>query len=208
MEEHFQSLMQKSSNQDLVAQLAEVLKVQPMENLPLSKAFFPGAISSPLAREISLLCPQAFAQGSILLPSLGQQQKHLMGESAAIFATQAPTTGTNGKTVSEGSEADAKQEQENRVKQTKRSHMLKKRVLRSTWENVRSKLFERSKTANKEGSCGVVRLTEKEKWEATKAEWIKTANLTKTKDEGGLMQRKPPILKSLVLDLSEYKNGQ
>merc|ERR1719342_1700059 len=79
MEEQFQSLMQKSSNQDLVARLVEVLKVQPMENLPLSKASFPGAISSPLAREISLLCPQAFAQGSILPPSMGQQQKHLMG---------------------------------------------------------------------------------------------------------------------------------
>ena len=83
-------MMRSPSNQDLVARLAEVLKVQPMEKLPVSKAVFPSeAISNPLAGEILQQCPQAFSPGSVLLPSPGQYQKQ-SDEDIANFTTQSP----------------------------------------------------------------------------------------------------------------------
>merc|ERR1719209_2592428 len=93
MEEQFHFLRQTSSNKDLlVARLAEVLKAQPTENLPVSSAISPsGAICSPLAKEIALLCPQAFAPGSVLPPLLGLNQKQ-SDDNAASFAREKTTS--------------------------------------------------------------------------------------------------------------------
>jgi len=287
LEEQCQSLMHTSSNhQDLVGRLAEVLKVQPMEKLPVSKAVFTEAISNPLAREILQLCPQAFAPGSVMLPSLGQYQKQT-DENPANFATQSPTVKMarnkiagkqlqesmvsvksgiarsgndkrlcfcgqvdSGKMVlcenstcaygwchyscvqvqrkprrtpwfcpqcrrvnslvkqgivSEGSEPELNPEQKKRMNQTTRSKMSKKVVLGDAKENAQCKWVERSKTANrKKVGCGMVHPTEKQKWEATKAEWLKIAKVGR-KDEGSsLTQRKP----SMVLDASQFKPEQ
>ena len=91
MEEHFHCLMHTSSNQALVARLAEVLKAQPMENLPVSKSISP--ICSPLAGEIALLCPKAFAPGSIQTPLLEQQQEQT-DDNVANFARQSSASNT------------------------------------------------------------------------------------------------------------------
>merc|ERR550519_3019321 len=91
MEEHFHCLMHTSSNQALVARLAEVLKAQPMENLPVSKSISP--ICSPLAGEIALLCPKAFAPGSIQTPSLEQQEKQTE-DNVANFARRSSASNT------------------------------------------------------------------------------------------------------------------
>ena len=56
-------------------------------------------------------------------------------------------------------------------------------------------IFTSGEAVNKEEK---VRLTEKEKWEATKAEWLRIANEAKKGEGSGLTQRKPTILKSLV----------
>merc|ERR1719237_1351438 len=92
MEEQFHCLMRTSSNQDLVARLAEVLKAQPMENLPVSKSISP--ICSPLAGEIALLCPKAFAPGSIQTPSLEQQQEKQTEDNVANFARRSSASNT------------------------------------------------------------------------------------------------------------------
>ena len=71
--------------------------------------------------------------------------------------------------------------------------MSKKVVPRDAKENFQSKWVERSETAYiKEGGCGgIAHLTEREKWEATKAEWLKIAKVA-NQDEGlSLTQRKP-----------------
>jgi len=115
------------------------------------------------------------------------------------FCPKCKGANVEARSIPEGSETESKQGQEKRMKETKRSE---KGMLRSLQENVQSKMVERSKTANKEGSCGMVHLTEKEKWEATKAEWIKMAKLTKNDEGSGLTQRKSTILRSLVPDLS------
>ena len=89
MEEQFHGLIHTSSNKDLVARLTEVLKAQPMENLPVSKSIYPaGATCSPLAREITLLCPEAFAPGSVLPPSLEQHQKQTDDNAASVNITK------------------------------------------------------------------------------------------------------------------------
>ena len=85
-------MMHTSSNQDLVARLAEVLKAQPMENLPVSKSISP--ICSPLAGEIALLCPKTFAPGSIQTPSLEQQQEKQTEDNVANFARRSSASNT------------------------------------------------------------------------------------------------------------------
>jgi len=298
MEEQFHGLIHTSSNKDLVARLTEVLKAQPMENLPVSKSIYPaGATCSPLAREITLLCPEAFAPGSVLPPSLEQHQKQTDDNAASVNITkleehdydqtirQAATSKAKEnhvdplRTIHQGSvtkvmmarknmedkkpqesmvsvksgndkrlclcgqvdsgkmvhcenptcaygwchyscvqvqrkprknpwfcpkcrrgnfeveQGTASEELETELKQRKRSKILKRGFLGSLRENVERKSVERSVAAKKEE---MVRLTEKEKWEATKAEWLKIAKEAK-KDEGsGLTQRKPTILNSLV----------
>merc|ERR550519_2980272 len=92
MKEQFHCLMHTSSNQDLVARLAEVLKAQPMENLPVSKSISP--IWSPLAGEIALLCPEAFAPGSIQTPLLEQQQEKQTEDNVANVARRSPASNT------------------------------------------------------------------------------------------------------------------
>merc|ERR1719285_1495263 len=73
--------------------------------------------------------------------------------------------------VSEGSEAELNPaEHKKRTNQATRSETSKKVVLGDAKENAQWKWVERSKTAYiKEGGCGMVHLTEKEKWKATKA---------------------------------------
>merc|ERR1719222_1286677 len=92
IEEQFHCLMRTSSNQALVERLAEVLKAQPMENLPVSKSISP--ICSPLAGEIALLCPKAFAPGSILPLSLEQQQEKQTEDNVANFARRSSASNT------------------------------------------------------------------------------------------------------------------
>ena len=77
-----------------------------------------------------------------------------------------------------------------------RSEVAKKeeKVARSEAANKEEEV-ERSEAAKKEEK---VRLTEKEKWEATKAEWLRIANEAKKGEGSGLTQRKPTILKSLA----------
>ena len=89
-----------------------------------------------------------------------------------------------GTASSEGLEAE--------LKQSKRSKMVFGRVQENVTER---KSVERSEAAKKEEK---VHLTEKEKWEATKAEWLRIANEAKKGEGSGLTQRKPTILKSLV----------
>jgi len=289
MEEQFHFLRQTSSNKDLlVARLAEVLKAQPTENLPVSTAISPsGAICSPLAGEIALLCPQAFTPGSVLPPSLGQYQKQI-DDNAASFArdkttsnTEAPVgitkseehdcgqnihqaaamTPETNKTKEEQGSLDPKvkmarktmedktpqelitsvksgnderlcfcgQEDSGKMVQCEnpicafgwchyncvkvqrkprrkpwfcpkcrreseleQSKMSKKWVLGSLLENVKKR-----EAAIMEEGCGIARLTEKEKWEATKAEWLRIAKEANEDQGSGLTQRKPTILKRL-----------
>ena len=69
---------------------------------------------------------------------------------------------------------------------------------------------ERSETVFiKEGGCGgIAHLTEREKWEATKAEWLRIAKVA-NQDEGlSLTQMKPTNLKSLVSNLPFCKSKQ
>ena len=110
-----------------------------------------------------------------------------------------------GTASSEGLEAELKQSkmvfgrvQENVTerKSVERSETAKKeeKVERSEVAKKEEKV-ERSEAVNKEEK---VCLTEKEKWEATKAEWLRIANEAKKGEGSGLTQRKPTILKSLV----------
>ena len=113
-----------------------------------------------------------------------------------------------GTASSEGLEAE--------LKQSKRSKMVFGRVQENVTER---KSVERSETAKKEEKVErsevakkeekvarseavnkeeKVCLTEKEKWEATKAEWLRIANEAKKGEGSGLTQRKPTILKSLA----------
>ena len=91
-------------------------------------------------------------------------------------------------------------EHKKRTNQATRSDMSKKVVLGDAKKNAQWKWVEMSKTANiKEGGCGNIHQTEKEKWEATKAEWLKIAKIGR-KDEGSsLTQRKP----TMALDPSQ-----
>merc|ERR1719341_1201181 len=307
MEEQFHCLMHTSSNQDLVARLAEVLKAQPMESLPVSKSISP--ICSPLAGEIALLCPEAFAPGSIQTPLLEQQQQKQTEDNAANFARRSSASNTEAsvsftkleehdcdqtigqaakenhvdslETIHQGSlvpkvklarkNIEEKKPQESimvsvksgndqrlclcgqvgsgkmvqcenptcafgwchyscvqvqrkprrrpwfcpkcrrvdfevdqgtassewleaELKQSKRSKMDFRRVQENVTER---KSVERSEVAKTEEK---VHLTEKEKWEATKAEWLRIANEAKKGEGSGLTQRKPTILKSLVAE--------
>ena len=90
------------------------------------------------------------------------------------------------------------------LKQSKRSKMVFGRVQENVTERKsversevakKEEKVERSEAVNKEEK---VRLTEKEKWEATKAEWLRIANEAKKGEGSGLTQRKPTILKSLA----------
>ena len=101
-----------------------------------------------------------------------------------------------GTASSEGLEAE--------LKQSKRSKMVFGRVQENVTERKsversevakKEEKVERSEAVNKEEK---VCLTEKEKWEATKAEWLRIANEVKKGEGSGLTQRKPTILKSLV----------
>ena len=101
-----------------------------------------------------------------------------------------------GTASSEGLEAE--------LKQSKRSKMVFGRVQENVTERKsversevakKEEKVERSEAVNKEEK---VCLTEKEKWEATKAEWLRIANEAKKGEGSGLTQRKPTILKSLV----------
>jgi len=279
MREQGHFLRHTSSKKDLVARLAEMLKVQPMENLPVSSAISPsGAICSPLAKEIALLCPQAFAPGSVLPPLLGLNQKQ-SDDNAASLSREKTTSNIEAlvgitkleehdcvetldlfKTTHKGSldpkvkkarktmedtttqesiisvkssnderlcfcgqEDSGKMVQcENpicafgwchyncvkvqrkprrkpwfcpkcrRESELEQSKMSKKWVLGSLLENVKKR-----EAAIMEEGCGIARLTEKEKWEATKAEWLRIAKEANEDQGSGLTQRKPTILKRL-----------
>ena len=103
-----------------------------------------------------------------------------------------------GTASSEGLEAELKQSKRSKMVfgRVERSEVAKKeeKVERSEAVNKEEKV-ERSEAAKKEEK---VRLTEKEKWEATKAEWLRIANEAKKGEGSGLTQRKPTILKSLA----------
>ena len=113
-----------------------------------------------------------------------------------------------GTASSEGLEAELKQSKRSKMvfgrvqenvterKSVERSETAKKeeKVERSEVAKKEEKV-ERSEAVNKEEK---VCLTEKEKWEATKAEWLRIANEAKKGEGSGLTQRKPTILKSLV----------
>merc|ERR1719234_2892329 len=94
------------------------------------------------------------------------------------------------------------------MNQTPRSKMSKKVVPRDAKDNFKSKWVERIETANKkEGGCGgIAHLTEREKWEATKAEWLRIAKVAKKGEGLSLTHRKPTIFKSLVPDLPFCKS--
>merc|ERR1719234_527338 len=96
------------------------------------------------------------------------------------------------------------------MNQTPRSKMSKKVVPRDAKDNFKSKWVKRGETANKkEGGCGgIAHLTEIEKWEATKAEWVRIAQGVKKYERLSLSQRKPTILKSLMPDLPHCKSMQ